>query len=97
MLEFSRPTGFQAPRTATFTASSSIEVSRSFSGLSLLRPRRATSAFQLYAIAALIAAPDAATRELTARIFVAERLSRETYQRPDDVAAGLAMVGVPKI
>lgn len=51
----------------------------------------------MYAIAALMAAPDAATRELTARIFVAERLAKETYQRPDDVAAGLAMVGVPKI
>lgn len=51
----------------------------------------------LSAVAALINAPDHATRELAARSFFAERLSTETYQRPDDVAKALAMVGVKAI
>src|SRR5262249_28313631 len=32
-----------------------------------------------------------------ARSIFAERLARETYQRPDDVAAALAMVGIKSI
>lgn len=51
----------------------------------------------LAAVADLISAPDLVTRELTARSYFAERLSRETYQRPDDVATGLAMVGIRAI
>lgn len=35
--------------------------------------------------------------EMTARTYVAERLGLETYQRPDDIAAALSMVGVSKI
>ncbi|MET8596958.1 hypothetical protein [Streptomyces althioticus] len=35
--------------------------------------------------------------ELAARTYVAERLGLETYQRPDDIASALAMVGVQKI
>ncbi|MFE0371508.1 hypothetical protein [Streptomyces tendae] len=35
--------------------------------------------------------------ELAARTYVAERLGLETYQRPDDIASALAMVGITKI
>jgi len=48
-------------------------------------------------VAMLMNAPDAAGRELTARSIFAERLARETYQRPNDVAAALAMVGIKAI
>jgi hypothetical protein len=51
----------------------------------------------LSAVAVLMNVAGQADRELTARSFFAERLSKETYQRPDDVAAGLAMVGVNAI
>lgn len=51
----------------------------------------------LGAVAALMNVTGQADRELAARSFFAERLSKETYQRPDDVAAGLAMVGVKAI
>jgi hypothetical protein len=51
----------------------------------------------LAAVAMLMNSPDPAARELAARSFLAERLARETYQRPDDVAAALAMVGVRAI
>jgi len=51
----------------------------------------------LGAVAMLMNEPDAATRELAARSYFAERLAKETYQRPDDVAAALAMVGVKAI
>jgi hypothetical protein len=48
-------------------------------------------------VATLMNTSDPTTRELAARSFVAERLARETYQRPDDVATALAMVGVKTI
>ena len=51
----------------------------------------------LEAVAQLMNAPGQAERELAAKSFFAERLSKETFQRPDDVAAGLAMVGVNAI
>lgn len=51
----------------------------------------------LGAVATLMNAPNAAVRELAARSYFAERLAKETYQRPDDVAAALAMVGVNAI
>lgn len=51
----------------------------------------------LDAIAVLMKATGQADRELAARSSLAERLSKETYQRPDEVAAGLAMVGVNAI
>jgi hypothetical protein len=51
----------------------------------------------LGAVATLMNAADAATRELAARSYFAERLAKETFQRPDDVAAALAMVGVRAI
>ena len=49
------------------------------------------------AVATLLTASTALDRELAARSYFAERLGRETYQRPDDVASGLAMVGVKAI
>ena len=49
------------------------------------------------AVSDLLAAPTPTARELSARSHLAQRLSRETYQRPDDVAAALAMVGVNKV
>lgn len=51
----------------------------------------------LGAVAVLMNVAGQADRELAARSYFAERLSKETYQRPDDVAAGLAMVGVNAI
>lgn len=51
----------------------------------------------LGAVAVLMNVTGQADRELAARSFFAERLSKETYQRPDDVAAALAMVGVNTI
>ena len=51
----------------------------------------------LGAVAVLMNVTGQADRELAARSYFAERLSKETYQRPDDVAAGLAMVGVNAI
>ncbi|MDX3577472.1 hypothetical protein [Streptomyces sp. FL07-04A] len=41
--------------------------------------------------------PGSAAIELAARTYVAERLGLETYQRPDDIASALAMVGIQKI
>ncbi|MFF7759840.1 hypothetical protein [Streptomyces griseorubiginosus] len=41
--------------------------------------------------------PGSSAIELTARTYVAERLGLETYQRPDDIASALSMVGIPKI
>jgi hypothetical protein len=49
------------------------------------------------AIQDILMATSPIDRELIARTYVAERLSLETYQRPDDVANGFAMVGVKKI
>lgn len=43
------------------------------------------------------AASGPADMEITARTYVAERLGLETYQRPDDISSGLAMVGLNKI
>lgn len=51
----------------------------------------------LGAVATLMNAPNAATRELAARSYFADRLAKETFQRPDDVAAALAMVGIKAI
>jgi hypothetical protein len=41
--------------------------------------------------------PGSAAFELAARSYVAERLGLETYQRPDDIASALSMVGIQKI
>lgn len=48
-------------------------------------------------VATLMNAPDVAGRELAARSVIAERLAKETYQRPDEVAAALSMVGIRAI
>lgn len=41
--------------------------------------------------------PGSSSVELAARTYVAERLGLETYQRPDDIASALSMVGIKKI
>jgi hypothetical protein len=51
----------------------------------------------LSALAAVVTENDPAMQELTARSLIAERLGRETFQRPDDVAAALSMVGITAI
>lgn len=51
----------------------------------------------LPAVRAIAAADTEADRELVAKTYVAERISLETYQFPDDIAKALAMVGVAKI
>lgn len=48
-------------------------------------------------VASLVNATDSMSRELSARSLLAERLSRETFQRPDDVAAALATVGINSV
>jgi hypothetical protein len=49
------------------------------------------------AVQEIVAAPTGADRELAARTHLAQRLALETYQRPDDIGAALAMVGISKI
>jgi hypothetical protein len=49
------------------------------------------------AVQVLLATATPADTELAARTYIAERLSMETFQRPDDIANALAMVGVGKI
>lgn len=49
------------------------------------------------AIQNIVMAATAVDRELAARTHVAQRLSLETFQRPDDIANGFAMVGISKI
>jgi hypothetical protein len=51
----------------------------------------------LSAVASLITTLDAASRELGARSALAERLAKDTYQRPGDVASALAGVGIKAI
>ncbi|MEW1648010.1 hypothetical protein [Streptomyces sp. NPDC091219] len=45
--------------------------------------------------AAAVSGP--ADMEIAARTYISERLGLETYQRPDDIGNGLAMVGLNKI
>lgn len=49
------------------------------------------------AVQQLLAAPTTTDAELLARAHISQRLSLETYQRPDDIASALASVGLPKI
>ncbi len=50
-----------------------------------------------HAVRPILSAATPTDSELAARASVASRLSLETYQRPDDVAQALAMVGVSKL
>lgn len=52
---------------------------------------------QFSAVQQILSASNPLQQELSARSHVAQRLSLETFQKPDDVANGLAMVGLPKI
>lgn len=56
--------------------------------------RSARMGLSLASVEELANAPTAADRELLARGHIAERLTLETFQRPDDIAAALALVGV---
>lgn len=49
------------------------------------------------AIGQIINAPSPADMEIAARTHIAQRMSLETFQRPDDVANAFAMVGVGKL
>lgn len=49
------------------------------------------------AVHQILVAPNPTEAELLARTHVAQRLSLETYQKPEDIAAALAWVGVGKI
>lgn len=49
------------------------------------------------AIRQILTASDPTAAELLARTHIAQKLSLETYQRPDDIASALASVGLPKI
>lgn len=49
------------------------------------------------AVTELLNAKGAADLEIACRQRSAARLSLETFQRPDDIARALAMVGIPKI
>jgi hypothetical protein len=51
----------------------------------------------IHAIAAMISATDNAAKEIAVKTYMAERLSKETFQHPGDVASGLAMVGITKV
>jgi len=53
--------------------------------------------FHLGIVSDLLDAPTLIEREIRARMHVAQRLSTETFQRPDAVAQALAMVGIPKL
>jgi hypothetical protein len=57
----------------------------------------AKAGLHLGAVQALLDASSPADLESLARGSIAQRLSKETYQKPDDIAQALAMVGVPRI
>ncbi|KAB1906984.1 hypothetical protein F8279_12335 [Micromonospora sp. AMSO1212t] len=48
-------------------------------------------------VAELIGAKDKTTLHLTAISYVAQRLAKETFQRPDSIAQGLSAVGVERV
>ncbi|WP_415648133.1 hypothetical protein [Stackebrandtia soli] len=49
------------------------------------------------AIADLLKTSSPVEKEILARTYTAERLALETFQRPDDIGAAFAMIGIPKI
>ncbi|MGW4577196.1 hypothetical protein ACWELP_00745 [Rhodococcus aetherivorans] len=49
------------------------------------------------AVSDLVTAPSAVDREMRAREAINERLSTETFQKPDDIGKAFAMVGVNKL
>lgn len=60
--------------------------------------RGATTRFGLSVVAVSeIIANTSLTRELTIRSHLAEALTRETFQRPDDISQALSMVGIPSV
>jgi hypothetical protein len=51
----------------------------------------------LRGVSEIVNASTPVDQELAARTYFAARLTSETFQRPDDVARALSVVGVPKI
>jgi len=49
------------------------------------------------AVRHILVAATPADRELSAKTQLSQRLSLETFQKPDDIGAALALVGVPKV
>ncbi|WP_236796539.1 hypothetical protein [Amycolatopsis sp. GM8] len=49
------------------------------------------------AVRELVSATSPTDLELLARAHIADRLSRETFQKPDDIATAFATVGIGKI
>jgi len=49
------------------------------------------------AVRDVLTASNIVDRELAARTHIAQRLSLETFQRPDDIARAFSMVGLPKL
>lgn len=49
------------------------------------------------AVRQILAASTAADVELAAKTHVSQRLSFETFQKPDDIGSALAQVGLPKV
>ncbi|MFC5952167.1 hypothetical protein ACFQH9_28270 [Pseudonocardia lutea] len=71
-------------------------------GVEILLGRRPSGSaskfgFHLGIVSDLLDAPNLMERELRARMHVAQRLSIETFQRPDAVAQAFAMVGISKL
>jgi hypothetical protein len=58
---------------------------------------RSTFGLHLAAVGDILRAETPAEVELRAITHVGERLSRETFQRPDSIAEAFAMVGIPRI
>lgn len=48
-------------------------------------------------VADIVTAPTTTDRELSARAQIASRIGQETFQKPDDIASALAMVGVTAV
>lgn len=62
-----------------------------------IQPAESKIGLHFGAIQSVITATSPAAQELAARSHIAQRLSRETFQRPDSIGAAFAMVGVPSV
>lgn len=59
--------------------------------------RSANTALPLQAVSEILQAPSLAEREIAVRTHLAQRLYRQTFQQPDDIAKALNEVGIPKV
>jgi hypothetical protein len=60
-------------------------------------PTSAKIGLSIGALLEILACSSPPDREIAARTHIAARLALETFQRPDDISAALALVGVRKI